>query len=100
MRFPASYGDQVVFSYAGDLYTISKGESVARKLTSDAGYEMFPRFSPDGKRIAFSGQYDGNTEVPISVPLKPATRYLWRVHGINDCGQGPVTPVREFVTNQ
>ena len=36
---------------------------MARKLTSDVGYEMFPKFSPDGKEIAFTGQYDGNTEV-------------------------------------
>lgn len=63
MRFPAIHGDQIVFSYAGDLYTVSKEGGTARKLTSDTGYEMFPRFSPDGKRIAFTGQYDGNTEV-------------------------------------
>lgn len=35
----------------------------AQKLTSHIGYEMFARFSPDGKSIAFTGQYDGNTEV-------------------------------------
>jgi tricorn protease len=63
MRFPAIYGDQVVFSYAGDLYTVSKAGGIARKLTNDDGYEMFSRFSPDGKSIAFTGQYDGNTEV-------------------------------------
>ncbi|MEZ5198650.1 MAG: hypothetical protein R2764_20370 [Bacteroidales bacterium] len=63
MRFPAIYGDQVVFTYAGDLYTVGKDGGVARKLTNDEGYEMFARFSPDGKQIAFTGQYDGNTEV-------------------------------------
>lgn len=64
MRFPAVYGDQVVFTYAGDLYTVSIDGGLARKLTNDAeGYEMFARFSPDGKTIAFTGQYDGNTEV-------------------------------------
>ncbi len=64
LRFPAIYGDQVVFTYAGDLYTVSSEGGVARKLTSDVkGYEMFARFSPDGKTIAFTGQYDGNTEV-------------------------------------
>ena len=64
LRFPAIYGDQIVFSYAGDLYTVAKTGGVARKLTNDSdGYEMFARFSPDGENIAFTGQYDGNTEV-------------------------------------
>ena len=63
LRFPAIYGNQLVFSYAGDLYTVSSKGGTARKLTSDAGYEMFARFSPDGKQIAFTAQYDGNTEV-------------------------------------
>jgi len=63
MRFPAIHGDQVVFSYAGDLYTVSKAGGMATKLTNDEGYEMFAHFSPDGKWLAFTGQYDGNTEV-------------------------------------
>lgn len=63
LRFPHINGNQVVFSYAGDLYTTTLQGGEARKLTSDIGYEMFPRFSPDGKYIAFTGQYDGNTEV-------------------------------------
>jgi tricorn protease len=63
MRFPAIYGDQIVFTYAGDLYTVNSEGGMARKLTSHDGYEMFPRFSPDGSLIAFTGQYDGNTEV-------------------------------------
>lgn len=66
LRFPAIHGDQVVFTYAGDLYTVQKDGGVARKLTNDAdGYEMFARFSPDGSNIAFTGQYDGNTEVYV-----------------------------------
>ena len=63
LRFPTIHGNQIVFSYAGDLYSVSKIGGVARKLTNDVGYEMFSRFSPDGKTIAFTGQYDGNTEV-------------------------------------
>ena len=64
LRFPAVYGSQLVFSYAGDLYTVARTGGMARKLTNDEnGYEMFARFSPDGKQIAFTGQYDGNTEV-------------------------------------
>ena len=63
LRFPAMYGNQVVFTYAGDLYTVTRSGGTARKITSNVGYEMFPRFSHDGKQIAFTGQYDGNTEV-------------------------------------
>ncbi len=63
LRFPAIHGNQLVFTYAGDLYTVPATGGVARKLTSHEGFEMFARFSPDGKHIAFTGQYDGNTEV-------------------------------------
>jgi tricorn protease len=63
LRFPAVHGDQIVFSYAGDLFTAPTGGGTARRLTSDVGYEMFARFSPGGRSIAFTGQYDGNTEV-------------------------------------
>ena len=63
LRFPAIYGDRVVFTYAGDMYTVSADGGTARRLTSHAGFEMFPRFSPDGSLVAFTGQYDGNTEV-------------------------------------
>jgi tricorn protease len=63
LRFPAIHGNQVVFTYAGDLYTVPAAGGVARRLTSDIGFEMFARFSPDGRSLAFTGQYDGNTEV-------------------------------------
>ncbi len=63
LRFPTVHGDRVVFTYAGDLFTVPTSGGIARRLTSDVGYEMFARFSPDGKSIAFTGQYDGNTEV-------------------------------------
>jgi len=65
LRFPNIHGEKIVFSYAGDLYSVNKSGGTARKLTSNIGYEMFPHFSPDGKQIAFTGQYDGNTEVFI-----------------------------------
>jgi tricorn protease len=65
LRFPAIYNDHIVFSQAGDLYMVDARGGLARKLTSHIGYEMFPKFSPDGKLIAFTGQYDGNTEVFI-----------------------------------
>ena len=63
LRFPTVYKDQVVFNYAGDLYTVKSEGGTARKLTNHDGIEMFPRFSPDGEWLAFTGQYDGNTEV-------------------------------------
>lgn len=63
LRFPATNGNEIVFSYAGDLYKVPATGGEAQRLTSHVGYEMFPRFSPDGKTIAFTGQYDGNTEV-------------------------------------
>jgi len=63
LRFPAVSGNTIVFSYAGDLYTVPVSGGMARKLTSDAGYEMFSHFSPDGTTVAFTAQYDGNTEI-------------------------------------
>ena len=63
LRFPAIHEDRIVFTYAGDLYSVPSAGGVARKLTGHEGFEMFARFSPDGKHIAFTGQYDGNTEV-------------------------------------
>ena len=69
LRFPATNGTEIVFSYAGDLYSVPLNGGEAVRLTSHIGYEMFPRFSPDGKTIAFTGQYDGNTEV-YTVPVK------------------------------
>ncbi len=62
-RFPSIFNNQIVFSYGGDLYIATSQGGIARKITSHKGYEMFPRFSPDGKFLAFTGQYDGNTEV-------------------------------------
>jgi tricorn protease len=63
LRFPATNGRQVVFSYADQLYTVGLEGGVARRLTDGPGYAVFPRFSPDGAQLAFTAQYDGNTEV-------------------------------------
>lgn len=63
LRFPATNGTDVVFSYAGDLWTVPIEGGQARRLTSHIGYEIFARYSPDGKTIAFTGEYDGNREV-------------------------------------
>jgi tricorn protease len=72
LRFPSICGDQIVFSHAGDLYTVSAKGGMARKLTTNIGYEVFPHFSPDGRFIAFTGQYDGNTEVYL-IPSQGGT---------------------------
>ncbi len=63
LRFPDIHENQLVFSYAGDLYIAASAGGIARRITSDEGYEMFARFSPDGSKIAFTARYDGNTEV-------------------------------------
>ncbi len=65
LRFPTTNGQQIVFCYAGQLYTVGKDGGIARRLTSGPGYTSFPRFSPDGARIAFTSHYDGNTEVYV-----------------------------------
>lgn len=53
----------IVFVYAGDLWIVSKGGGEASRLTTGIGRETMPIFSPDGKTIAFTGEYDGNTDI-------------------------------------
>jgi tricorn protease len=65
LRFPTIHGETVAFTHAGNIYSAPAGSGLARRLTSHDGQEMFPRFSPDGKWLAFTGQYDGNTEVYV-----------------------------------
>ena len=69
LRFPATNGREIAFSYAGDLWTVPVEGGQARRLTSHIGYEMFARYSPDGKTIAFTAEYDGNREV-YSMPAE------------------------------
>lgn len=65
LRFPDIHGDTIVFAHGGDLWTVSATGGVARRLTTSEGLELFPRFSPDGEWIAFTGQYDGSTDVYV-----------------------------------
>jgi len=65
LRFPTTNGSQIVFCYAGELYTVAKDGGTARRLTSGPGYTSFARFSPDGTQIAFTSEYDGNREVYV-----------------------------------
>ena len=64
-RQPAVSATQIAFVYAGDIWVVSKQGGVASRLSSPRGEEQFPRFSPDGSRIAFSANYDGNTDVYV-----------------------------------
>src|SRR2546430_535076 len=63
LRFPDISGEKVVFTYAGDLWTAPASGGAAIRLTSHPGIEVFGKFSPDGKWIAFTGQYDGDEQV-------------------------------------
>ena len=60
---PAVSADRIAFAYAGDVWVAAIDGSSPRRLTSHVGVELNPRFSPDGAWIAFSGEYDGNTDV-------------------------------------
>jgi len=61
-RFPDVSKTQIVFSYGNDIWVMPKSGGTAEKLSSPAGVESFPKFSPDGRTIAFSGNYDGNLD--------------------------------------
>src|SRR4051794_41920881 len=83
LRQPDIHGNQVVFVYGGDLWLASTRGGEARRLTSDEGIELFPKFSPDGKWIAFSGEdsrtrpglvLHGRRGAPPAPPLSQHTR--------------------------
>lgn len=65
MRYPDVHGQQVVFTYASDLWVADTDGGSARRLTTHPGSEQFAKFSPDGKWIAFTGSYDGNPDVYV-----------------------------------
>lgn len=65
LRFPDVHDTRITFVYAGDLWTVGTEGGTARRLTSHPGLELFPKFSPDGSKIAFTGQYDGNFNVYV-----------------------------------
>lgn len=62
---PDISASHVVFAYAGDLWTVPAAGGEAKRLTAHAGDESSPKFSPDGRWIAFTGEYDGNGDVYI-----------------------------------
>ncbi|MFO7890355.1 MAG: acetyl-CoA synthetase, partial [bacterium] len=65
LRQPHICQDEVVFVYGGDLWKVSSQGGKAEQLTTFKGLELFPRFSPDGKKIAFSGMYSGNRQIYV-----------------------------------
>ena len=65
LRFPDVSDTRIAFVYAGDIWIVDKAGGVASRLSTPAGEESFPRFSPDGSRIAFSGNYDGNVDIYV-----------------------------------
>jgi tricorn protease len=103
LRFPDIHGNQVVFTYGGDLWTASAAGGTAARLTAHPGLEMFAKFSPDGKWIAFTGQYDGDEQVyvmpttggeprqltfyPARGPLTPRWGYDNQVYGWTNDGK-------------
>jgi tricorn protease len=103
LRFPDIRGDKVVFTYGGDLWTAAAAGGTATRLTAHAGLELFAKFSPDGKWIAFTGQYDGDEQVyvmpaaggaptqltfyPARGPLAPRWGYDNQVYGWSNDGK-------------
>ena len=65
MRFPDIHENTVVFVYGEDIWTAPANGGVATRLTIHDGSERFPKFSPDGQLIAFTGEYDGNSDIYV-----------------------------------
>ena len=80
---PAISSDKIAFVYAGDIYTANLDGSDPHRLTTHEANETGPVFSPDGTRIAFTANYQGNTDVySISVNGGQPTRHTF--HPGND----------------
>ncbi|MEM8678024.1 MAG: S41 family peptidase [Planctomycetota bacterium] len=76
LRFPDIHDDTVVFVYAGDLWRASVDGGNATRITAHPGMEVFPKFSPDGTQIAFTGQYDGDEQVYVIPAIGGEPRQL------------------------
>jgi tricorn protease len=86
LRFPDIHGDLIAFVYAGDIWTVPARGGTARRLTSHPGLELFPKISPDGRLIAFSGEYNGTRQIfVISVDGGEPRQLTYR----NDVGALP-----------
>ena len=69
LRYPDIHRDRIAFVYAGDIWIVGAEGGLARRLTSHPGMELYPKFSPDGEWVAFSGEYDGTRQVYI-IPVE------------------------------
>jgi tricorn protease len=83
MRQPDVSATQIAFVYAGDIWLAPKSGGLATRLSSPKGEESFPRFSPDGSLIAFSGNYDGNLDIYV-VPAAGGVPERVTHHGAPD----------------
>src|SRR5580692_3033171 len=72
LHHPTISATQIVFVYAGDLWSVARSGGVAQRLTAGAGSASRPVFSPDGSEIAFTGNYDGNADVYL-IPASGGT---------------------------
>ncbi|HYF30211.1 MAG TPA: PDZ domain-containing protein [Chitinophagaceae bacterium] len=82
-RYPDVSATDIVFTYANDLWIIPKTGGTAVKLSSPAGVESFPKFSPDGKKVAFTGNYDGNADAYV-IPTSGGVPVRLTSHGYPD----------------
>ncbi|MGG9963627.1 S41 family peptidase [Ferruginibacter sp. SUN106] len=82
-RYPDVSKTQIVFSYGNDIWIMPKEGGTAEKLSSPAGVEIYPKFSPDGNAIAFTGNYDGNKDVYV-IPAKGGVPARLTAHGFPD----------------
>ena len=76
LRKPTLSRDQIVFVFAGDLWSVSRNGGEAQRLTTGRGIETDPHFSPDGSLIAFTGEYDGNVDVYVVPAVGGAPKRL------------------------
>jgi tricorn protease len=90
LRFPDVHGNQVVFVAQEDIWMASTEGGTAVRLTMNDGEEHFPKFSPNGKLIAFSGEYDGNEDVYVmNTDGSNITRVTWHPGGDEVVGWHP-----------
>src|SRR5687768_8648356 len=82
-RYPDVSKTDIVFTYANDLWMMPKTGGTAVKLSSPAGVESFPKFSADGKRVAFTGNYDGNADAYV-IPTTGGVPVRLTSHGYPD----------------
>jgi tricorn protease len=91
LRFPDIHGKTIVFCYGGDIWKVASKGGTATRLTAHEGLEVFPRFSPDGKWIAFTGQYDGDEQVYVIPVTGGVPRQLTFYPSV-----GPMPPRRGY----